>query len=145
MALFGEGDGGRKQVSLTGTANSGRASGSGFPARIWADYTLGALGGGSDKTFDLQDVERGEVPAPPTPSDTPSEDPTPSKDPTPSDSPSEETPSGTPSDTPSSSTPPPPSSTPPTAPSTSPEIPPQPGEDDGQPGERPGGNGLLGQ
>ncbi|WP_405186696.1 penicillin-binding protein [Streptomyces anulatus] len=145
VALFGEGDGGRKQVSLTGTANSGRASGSGFPARIWADYTLGALGGGSAKTFDLQDVEAGEVPAPPTPSDTPSEDPTPSKDPTPSDSPSEETPSGTPSDTPSSPTPPPPSSTPTTTPPTSPEIPPQPGDGDGQPGERPGNNGLLGQ
>ncbi|MFE2976100.1 transglycosylase domain-containing protein [Streptomyces sp. NPDC059258] len=144
VALFGEGDGGRKQVSLTGTANSGRANGGGFPARIWADYTLGALGGGSGKAFDLQDVERGEVPAPPTPTETPSEEPSESEKPTPSD-----TPSGTPSETPPSETPttpaPPTSSPPPTAPPTSPELPPQPGEDDGQPGERPGGNGLLGQ
>ncbi|MFD5201707.1 transglycosylase domain-containing protein [Streptomyces sp. NPDC058375] len=144
VALFGEGDGGRKQVSLTGTANSGRANGGGFPARIWADYTLGALGGGSDKTFDLQDVERGEVPAPPTPSDTPSEEPTESEEPTPSD-----TPSGTPSETPPSETPttpaPPTISPPATTPPTTPELPPQPGEDDGRPGERPGGNGLLGQ
>ncbi|MET8731384.1 transglycosylase domain-containing protein [Streptomyces parvus] len=143
VALFGEGDGGRKQVSLTGTANSGRASGSGFPARIWADYTLGALGGGSGKTFDLQDVERGEVPAPPTPSDTPSEEPTESEEPTPSDTPSQ-TPSETPSETPT--TPAPPTDNPTVTPPTkSPELPPQPGEDDGQPGERPGGNGLLGQ
>lgn len=143
VALFGEGDGGRKQVSLTGTANSGRASGSGFPARIWADYTLGALGGGSDKTFDLQDVERGEVPAPPTPSDTPSEEPSESEEPTPSDTPSQ-TPSETPSETPT--TPAPPTISPPaTTPPTSPEIPPLPGDDDGQPGERPGGNGAAQQ
>ncbi len=144
VALFGEGDGGRKQVSLTGTANSGRANGGGFPARIWADYTLGALGGGSDKTFDLQDVERGEVPAPPTPTETPSEEPTESEEPTPSDTPSE-----TPSETPPSETPttpaPPTDSPTVTPPTKSPELPPQPGEDDGQPGERPGGNGLLGQ
>ncbi|MFQ6854782.1 transglycosylase domain-containing protein [Streptomyces sp. 35M1] len=143
VALFGEGDGGRKQVSLTGTANSGRASGSGFPARIWADYTLGALDGGTGKTFDLQDVERGEVPAPPTPSDTPSEEPSESEEPTPSDTPSQ-TPSETPSETPT--TPAPPTDSPTVTPPTkSPELPPQPGEDDGQPGERPGGNGLLGQ
>ncbi|MEE1774514.1 penicillin-binding protein, partial [Streptomyces sp. JV181] len=47
------------QVSLTGTAHSGRANGGGFPAKIWADYTLGALGGGSDASFDLRGVERG--------------------------------------------------------------------------------------
>ncbi len=67
VALFGESPQGGRQVSLTGTANSGRANGGGFPARIWADYTLGALGGGSNATFDLQDVERGEVPPPPRP------------------------------------------------------------------------------
>ncbi|MER7697656.1 transglycosylase domain-containing protein [Streptomyces sp. NPDC096095] len=146
VALFGEGDGGRKQVSLTGTANSGRASGGGFPARIWADYTLGALGGGSDKTFDLQGVERGEVPAPPTPSGSPSGEPTRTQEPTPSDTPSE-TPSETPTETPSTTPPPSSSSSPPVSPpvTKSPELPPEPGEDDGQPGERPGGNGLLGQ
>ncbi|MFJ1575838.1 transglycosylase domain-containing protein [Streptomyces sp. NPDC088182] len=54
VALFGESpkEGGG-QVSLTGTANSGRANGGGFPARIWADYTLSALNGGSDARFDL--------------------------------------------------------------------------------------------
>ncbi|MFJ7325378.1 transglycosylase domain-containing protein [Streptomyces cyaneofuscatus] len=149
VALFGEGDGGRKQVSLTGTANSGRANGGGFPARIWADYTLGALGGGSDAKFDLQDVERGEVPPPPTPSKTPSKEPTPSEEPTPSKTPSE-TPSETPTSEPPPSSPPtpstPPTITPPTVPPTkSPELPPQPGESDGQPGERPGGGGLLGE
>lgn len=47
VALYGESpkEGGG-QVSLTGTANSGRANGGGFPAKIWADYTLGALGEG---------------------------------------------------------------------------------------------------
>ncbi|WKN17070.1 penicillin-binding protein [Streptomyces sp. JUS-F4] len=144
VALFGEGDGGRKQVSLTGTANSGRANGGGFPARIWADYTLGALDGGSDKTFDLQDVERGEAPAPPTPSDTPSDDPTPSEEPTPSDTPSD-TPSETPSETPTTPAPPTSSSPPVTTPPTSPEFPPLPGDGDGQPGERPGGNGQAAQ
>ncbi|MDQ1008605.1 penicillin-binding protein 1A [Streptomyces sp. V4I23] len=83
VALFGESpkDGGG-QVSLTGTANSGRASGGGFPARIWADYTLGALGGGSDARFDL-DLAEIAVPDPdPTPTQTETEDP----DPTPTQS-----------------------------------------------------------
>ncbi|WP_328396981.1 penicillin-binding protein [Streptomyces sp. NBC_00390] len=58
VALFGESpkEGGG-QVTLTGTANSGRANGGGFPARIWADYTLGALNGGSDAQFDLEVAE----------------------------------------------------------------------------------------
>ncbi|MEU0163624.1 transglycosylase domain-containing protein [Streptomyces sp. NPDC006261] len=146
VALFGESPKGGRQVSLTGTANSGRANGGGFPARIWADYTLGALGGGSDAKFDLQDVERGEVPPPPAPSKTPSKEPTPSEEPTPSRTPSEK-PSETPSESPSSSPPPsaPPTITPPTTPPTTPELPPQPGESDGQPGERPGGGGLPGE
>ncbi|SCD87799.1 Membrane carboxypeptidase (penicillin-binding protein) [Streptomyces sp. ScaeMP-e83] len=143
VALFGESPKGGRQVSLTGTANSGRANGGGFPARIWADYTLGALGGGSDARFDLQDVERGEVPPPPTPSKTPSEEPTPSEKPTPSETPSK-TPSETPSETPTTPSAPP-TITPPTTPPTTPELPPQPGESDGQPGERPGGGGLLGE
>ncbi|RDG40114.1 transglycosylase domain-containing protein [Streptomyces corynorhini] len=60
VALYGESakEGGG-QVTLTGTANSGRANGGGFPARIWADYTLGALNGGSDAKFDL-DIARPE-------------------------------------------------------------------------------------
>ncbi|MEV5199711.1 transglycosylase domain-containing protein [Streptomyces sp. NPDC053720] len=86
VALFGESpkEGGG-QVSLTGTANSGRANGGGFPAEIWADYTLGALGGGSTAQFDLEDVERGEVTVPASPSTTPSQ--TASSDTTPSKSP----------------------------------------------------------
>ncbi|MEU6483189.1 transglycosylase domain-containing protein [Streptomyces sp. NPDC046887] len=107
VALFGEKPDGTGQVSLTGTAQSGRANGGGFPARIWADYTLGALGGGSDARFDL-DVADTVNPGPPTPTDTPSDDPspsdTPSDDPSPSDTPSDDpSPSDTPSDDPSPS------------------------------------------
>ncbi|MFC9427541.1 transglycosylase domain-containing protein [Streptomyces sp. NPDC056987] len=99
VALFGEStkDGGG-QVTLTGTANSGRANGGGFPARIWADYTRGALNGGSDAQFDL-DVTEPVKPTPtvepttptptPTPSTEPSESETTSPDPEPSDTTSE--------------------------------------------------------
>jgi penicillin-binding protein 1A len=82
VALFGEAtkEGGG-QVTLTGTANSGRANGGGFPARIWAAYTLGALNGGSDATFDLDIAEPVQKTAtvPPTseaPTPTPSTEPT---------------------------------------------------------------------
>ncbi|HBF85813.1 MULTISPECIES: transglycosylase domain-containing protein [Streptomyces] len=147
VALYGEStkDGGG-QVTLTGTANSGRANGGGFPARIWADYTLGALGGGSDATFDLEGVEHGE--APPvtrSPSTTPSESTSPSE--TPSGT-TPGTPSGSPSTTPgdgeSSPTETTPSETPSETPSGSPSAPEWPGGDDRPPGERPE-NGLLGQ
>ncbi|WEH39918.1 penicillin-binding protein [Streptomyces sp. NBC_01218] len=146
VALYGEDpkEGGG-QVSLTGTANSGRANGGGFPARIWADYTLGALNGGSDAQFDLEDVEAGEVPytPPPTPSASPSPTPSPSAttaspSPTPSEEPTEtETPTPDPSQSTSAE------------PSESPSEEYDPGEDDGggddeQPGERPGSDGLLG-
>ncbi|WP_138908458.1 transglycosylase domain-containing protein, partial [Streptomyces chryseus] len=69
VALFGESPDGGRQVSLTGTANAGRASGGGFPAMIWSDYTLGALGGGSDADFDLE-IDPDDAYVPP-PSDTP--------------------------------------------------------------------------
>ncbi|WP_299532854.1 transglycosylase domain-containing protein [uncultured Streptomyces sp.] len=137
VALYGESPAkGGAQVSLTGTANSGRANGGGFPARIWADYTLGALGGGSDARFDLGHVEAGEVAPPPTPSATPSESetasPTPSSaSPTPSRS-SEPPASESPSPTPSRSISP--------TPSTSSSSTEDPEEDDQQPGERPGGS-----
>ncbi|MEE1807159.1 transglycosylase domain-containing protein [Streptomyces sp. BE133] len=134
VALFGESpkDGGG-QVSLTGTANSGRANGGGFPAQIWADYTLGALGGGSSARFDLQDVERGEVTLPASPSTAPSQstspDPSTSKSPdVPSQSPSE-----TPSQPPSQSPEPPPSQSPEPPPSESPGLPGE-GGDPGRPG-----------
>ncbi|QXE34934.1 penicillin-binding protein [Streptomyces sp. GMY02] len=114
VALFGESpkDGG-KQVSLTGTANSGRANGGGFPARIWADYTLGALNGGSDARFDLEIPEpvREEPVVPPAetaPEETPTTEappPTPTQEePSPTDSPSE-SPSRTPEESPSATDP----------------------------------------
>ncbi|GGT09075.1 penicillin-binding protein [Streptomyces atratus] len=134
VALFGESpkDGGG-QVSLTGTANSGRANGGGFPAQIWADYTLGALGGGSSARFDLQDVERGEVTLPASPSTTPSQ----STSPDPSTSKSPDVPSQSPSETPSQPTSqspePPPSQSPEPPPSESPGLPGE-GGDPGRPG-----------
>ncbi|MFD6530066.1 transglycosylase domain-containing protein [Streptomyces sp. NPDC060184] len=147
VALYGESpkEGGG-QVSLTGTANSGRANGGGFPARIWADYTLGALNGGSDAQFDLEDVEAGEVPYTPPPSPTASASPTPTPSATtasPSATPSEEPTEETPSPDPTQSTPTEPSETP----SDGAYDPGDGGEDgDGgtQPTERPGGGGLLG-
>ncbi|MFF7363527.1 transglycosylase domain-containing protein [Streptomyces sp. NPDC008125] len=147
VALYGESpkEGGG-QVSLTGTANSGRANGGGFPARIWADYTLGALNGGSDAQFDLEDVEAGEVPYTPPPS------PTASKSPTPTPSATTASPSATPSQEPTETeTPSPdPSQSTTVEPSESPSdgYDPGDGSDDGddgdQSGERPGGGGLLG-
>ncbi|RYJ24666.1 multimodular transpeptidase-transglycosylase [Streptomyces sp. L-9-10] len=101
VALFGESpkEGGG-QVSLTGTANSGRANGGGFPARIWADYTLSALNGGSDARFDL-DIATPvrETPSAPVAPSSPEQSPSPtpsrseSSEPTPSDSASSPPPS----------------------------------------------------
>ncbi|MFG2628438.1 transglycosylase domain-containing protein [Streptomyces sp. NPDC048473] len=144
VALFGESpkDGGG-QVSLTGTANSGRANGGGFPAQIWADYTLGALGGGSSAQFDLEDVERGEVTVPASPSMTPSQ----SESPDPSTSQSPDVPSQRPSETPSDSA----SQSPIEPPSQSPEPPSQspvlPGEggNSGRPGNNNSNNNPLNQ
>ncbi|MER7111246.1 transglycosylase domain-containing protein [Streptomyces sp. NPDC000229] len=106
VALFGEDTSTDKvkQVSLTGTANSGRANGGGFPARIWADYTLGALGGGSDARFDLDLADT--APPAPTATESPTEEPTetqsPTEEPTPTRTPSTEEP--TPTRTPSTPT-----------------------------------------
>ncbi|MFJ8755166.1 transglycosylase domain-containing protein [Streptomyces sp. NPDC102441] len=144
VALFGEstGDGGG-QVSLTGTANSGRANGGGFPAKIWADYTLDALGGGSDAAFDLEGVERGDTQVTESPSTTPSETEEPSE--TPSEEP--ETPTESPSESPSEESPPAetPSETAPGTPSESPSETEDPEDGDQPPGERPGNGNLLGQ
>ncbi|SCF74943.1 transglycosylase domain-containing protein [Streptomyces sp. Ncost-T10-10d] len=144
VALFGESpkDGGG-QVSLTGTANSGRANGGGFPAQIWADYTLGALNGGSSAQFDLQDVERGEVTVPASPSTTPSQ----SMSPDPSTSQSPDVPSQSPSETPSqptSQSPEPPPSQSPESPSESPILPGD-GADPGRPGNNNSNNNPLNQ
>ncbi|RFU86710.1 penicillin-binding protein [Streptomyces triticagri] len=51
-------------VSLAGAGGDGKIHGSGFPSRIWAAYTLGALDGGSDARFDL-DTDMGTGVAPP--------------------------------------------------------------------------------
>ncbi|MFJ7490427.1 transglycosylase domain-containing protein [Streptomyces sp. NPDC097727] len=144
VALFGESpkDGGG-QVSLTGTANSGRANGGGFPAQIWADYTLGALNGGSSAQFDLQDVERGEVTVPTSPPTTPSQ----STSPDPSTSQSPDVPSQSPSETPSqptSQSPEPPPSQSPEPPSESPGLPGD-GADPGRPGNNNSNNNPLNQ
>ncbi|MFD0338823.1 transglycosylase domain-containing protein [Streptomyces sp. NPDC127117] len=134
VALFGEAPAGGAQVSLTGTANSGRANGGGFPAQIWADYTLGALGGGSSAQFDLEDVERGEVTVPTTPSTTPSQSA--STDTTPSQTPDK------PSQSQSHSPDVPPSQSPDVPPpSQSPDVPP-PSQSPGLPGG--GGAGKPG-
>ncbi|MFI6727640.1 transglycosylase domain-containing protein [Streptomyces atratus] len=134
VALFGESpkDGGG-QVSLTGTANSGRANGGGFPAQIWADYTLGALGGGSSAQFDLQDVERGEVTVPTTPSNTPSAPESPTQPPSQEPSRPAQSPSDRPSQSTSQSPEPPPSQSPEPPPSQSPGLPGE-GGDPGRPG-----------
>ncbi|KUH35759.1 MULTISPECIES: transglycosylase domain-containing protein [Streptomyces] len=133
VALFGEDTKKGTQVTLTGTANSGRANGGGFPARIWADYTLDALGGGSDARFDLDVIEYGDgQPEPGTGSPSPSTSPSPS--PSPSDTPDDE-PSSTPSSSPSTRDPvtsssPPPAPTPSQStgsPSSSPSRSPEPG------------------
>ncbi|MEU1280226.1 transglycosylase domain-containing protein [Streptomyces sp. NPDC005805] len=105
VALFGEKADGTGQVSLTGTANSGRANGGGFPARIWGAYTTDALNGGSDARFDLEVAEPASPEPDPSPSKSESPDPTPSESesesesPDPSPSKSESTsPDPTPSD-----------------------------------------------
>ncbi|MEU5717865.1 transglycosylase domain-containing protein [Streptomyces sp. NPDC020403] len=141
VALYGESPQGGTQVSLTGTANSGRANGGGFPARIWADYTLGALGGGSDATFDLEGVERGETSVTESPSATPS--PTPSPRETPSKKP--DAPSESPSETPGEASPStqPPSESPSSTPSETPSAPATTGNVDQPPGERPAGDPNL--
>ncbi|MDQ8702403.1 transglycosylase domain-containing protein [Streptomyces sp. LHD-70] len=105
-------------VSLAGAGGDGKIHGSGFPSRIWAAYTLGALNGGSDARFDL-DTDMGagvSPPAEPTseapstdPSDTPTAPPT-SQDPTttppttepPTDGPTTEPPTDGPTDLPTS-------------------------------------------
>ncbi|MFM9372068.1 transglycosylase domain-containing protein [Streptomyces sp. Da 82-17] len=99
VGMFGEapdGGGGLKRpdktpaktndhVSLAGAGGDGKIHGSGFPSRIWAAYTLGALNGGSDAEFDLDtDMGAGVEPPPSATTEPPSEDPsdTPSAPPT---------------------------------------------------------------
>ncbi|MFI8002211.1 transglycosylase domain-containing protein [Streptomyces sp. NPDC086010] len=138
VALYGESTKqGGGQVSLTGTANSGRANGGGFPAKIWADYTLGALGGGSDASFDLEGVEHGETAV----TETPSVSPTPTEKPSATPSETPEPPSQSPSETPVEPSPPAetPSGTPSQTPSETPSETPDPDGGSQQPPGRPGG------
>ncbi|MYY11190.1 penicillin-binding protein [Streptomyces sp. SID4919] len=61
------------QTTLKGATGGGRISGGGFPARIWAEYTFGAIGKPSE--FDL-DIEQEQAFSPPAePSETPSSQP----------------------------------------------------------------------
>ncbi|MFV2119681.1 transglycosylase domain-containing protein [Streptomyces sp. Act-28] len=130
VALFGEDAEKGTQVTLTGTANAGRANGGGFPARIWADYTLDALGGGSDARFDLDVLEIADPG--PEPSTSPSGSASPSSSPSdkaeePSSAPS----SSAPTDTPSAPDPPADEPTTPTpSPSSSAPSTPDPGDGD---------------
>ncbi|MFI1398342.1 transglycosylase domain-containing protein [Streptomyces sp. NPDC020681] len=123
VALFGETTKGAHS-SLTDTVNEGRANGGGVPAKIWKQYTSGALDSeASSAEFDL-DVAEVATPDPDptpteTPSETPTETPTEDPDPTPTDSPTEtptETPTEDPTQTPTKTPTDPPSFTPPTDP-----------------------------
>ncbi|MFJ6695788.1 transglycosylase domain-containing protein [Streptomyces sp. NPDC091272] len=105
VALFGQDPKSGKQVSLTGTANAGRANGGGFPAEIWREYTLGALSAKEKAAeFDLE-VKEGaqyETPAPPPETTPPPVETTPPPEPeitpTPEDTPTQQSP--TPTETP---------------------------------------------
>ncbi|MEU5348279.1 transglycosylase domain-containing protein [Streptomyces sp. NPDC020766] len=81
------------QVTLQGAAGGGRVNGGGFPARIWAAYTFGAMG--SVSKFDL-DTDQGAA-VQPTITPTLTQSPT-----TPSEEPSSEDPTTTPPTTSSS-------------------------------------------
>ncbi|MDI3389819.1 transglycosylase domain-containing protein [Streptomyces sp. B-S-A8] len=153
VGMFGEapeGGGGLKRpggapagsgdhVSLAGAGGDGKIHGSGFPSRIWAAYTLGALNGGSDAEFDLDtDMGAGVEPPPSATTEPESADPTE----TPSAPPTSQDPTTAP---PSTATPPTdgPTTVPPTtgptglptspAPSGSWTIPTEPGEEPGNP------------
>ncbi|QNE75214.1 penicillin-binding protein [Streptomyces finlayi] len=146
VALYGEAKDGGTQVTLTGTASSGRANGGGFPAKIWADYTLAALDGGSPATFDLEDVERGEsgvtqAPTTPPPTTEPPEETEPPETDPPTQSPTE------PPVTESPTTEPPPTQTTPPTPTDPTTEPTDPVDPVDPPGERPvrDENGLPGQ
>ncbi|MFF9866189.1 transglycosylase domain-containing protein [Streptomyces sp. NPDC013953] len=80
VGLFGEKPDGTGQTTLTDTINPGRANGGGVPARIWREYTTGALDGGSDARFDLDVADS--VPSDPLPAQTPTPTPTPTGEPT---------------------------------------------------------------
>ncbi|SDK38313.1 Membrane carboxypeptidase (penicillin-binding protein) [Streptomyces indicus] len=97
-------------VSLRGAGGEDTIHGSGFPSRIWAAYTLGALNGGSDARFELEtDMGVGVAPPPTTaPPETqdPTTEPPKTQEPTtepPSTDPTTEPPSADPTTDPPSS------------------------------------------
>ncbi|GAA2242860.1 penicillin-binding protein [Streptomyces ruber] len=110
VGLFGEDSETHAQVTLQGATGTlpgkGRVAGGGFPAKIWAEYTFGAMGDVS--RFDLE-TNQGAAVQPTetatveeTPTQTPSETPTseePSSSPPPSETPTDETTTSEPPDT----------------------------------------------
>ncbi|MER5462636.1 transglycosylase domain-containing protein [Streptomyces sp. NPDC002668] len=123
VALFGEDPKGG-QVTLSNTVNEGRANGGGVPAKIWKQYTTGALDDeAAAAEFDLEIEEGATVEPDPTPTETPSETPSQTPSETPTDDPTQtptrtptQTPTRTPSDDPTLTPSDPPSFTPPTDP-----------------------------
>ncbi|MFG2893649.1 transglycosylase domain-containing protein [Streptomyces sp. NPDC048248] len=128
------------QVTLKGVGGGGRVNGGGYPARVWADYTAGALGGNTGADFDLDTNLGAGVPPTSTPPPTRTPSQTPSTPESPSNTPSQtpSTPSGTPSQTPSGTPSIPPTTTP------SGPAPPNGGTEGGDTGDDPGGNGANG-
>ncbi|WP_407550151.1 transglycosylase domain-containing protein [Streptomyces sp. Pv4-95] len=128
------------QVTLKGVGGGGRVNGGGYPARVWADYTAGALGGNTGADFDLDTNLGAGVPPTTTPPPTKTPSQTPSTPESPSNTPSQtpSTPSGTPSHTPSGTPSIPPSTTP------SGPAPPNGGTEGGDTGDDPEGNGANG-
>ncbi|MEU4497199.1 transglycosylase domain-containing protein [Streptomyces sp. NPDC023998] len=138
VALFGEKPDGTGQVTLTDTVNEGRANGGGVPAKIWKQYTTGALDDeAAGDEFDLEVDESAIVEPDPTPSDSPSQTPSQSPSKSPENTPSH-TPSKSPTRTPTKDPTGTPSSTPSVTPSLSPPV--EPGS--GDPGG-PNGNSVA--
>ncbi|MFC4607849.1 transglycosylase domain-containing protein [Streptomyces maoxianensis] len=137
VALFGEEPKGG-QVTLTDTVNAGRANGGGVPAKIWQQYTTGALNGGSDAAFSLEVDETATADPDPTPTDTPTEAPTP----TPTREP-EETPTPTPTQTPTETPTDDPTPTPTRTPTGEPTFTPPTDPIDGDPGRPNSAQGAV--
>ncbi|MET7716922.1 transglycosylase domain-containing protein [Streptomyces sp. NPDC005407] len=133
VALFGEDPKGG-QVTLTDTVNAGRANGGGVPAKIWKQYTTGALDGGSDVEFELEVDETATADPDPTPSDTPTQTPSPTATREPEETPTP-TPTKTPTETPTDDPTQTPTKTPTGEPTfTPPTDPTDPGGPDGDKG-----------
>jgi penicillin-binding protein 1A len=137
VALFGEDPKGG-QVTLTDTVNAGRANGGGVPAKIWKQYTTGALDGGSDAEFELEVDETATADPDPKPSDTPTQTPSPTATREP-----EETPTPTPTKTPTETPTDDPTQTPTKTPTGEPTFTPPTDPTDGGPGGPDGDKGVL--